>query len=140
MAEIKYESKIGQVNASTSSVYAVLTNLENLQRFKEVIPQDKIKELEINKDSIRFKVEGLGLKITIKIVEKEENKLIKYGAENIPIPLNAWIQLKEVDAHDTRMRITIKTDVPMMLRMMLNAKMQTSLDQAIDMLCSIKYE
>jgi uncharacterized membrane protein len=140
MAEIKYESKIGQVNASASSVYAVLTNLENLQRFKEVIPQDKIKELEINKDSIRFKVEGLGLKITIKIVEKEENKLIKYGAENIPIPLNAWIQLKEVDAHDTRMRITIKTDVPMMLRMMLNAKMQTSLDQAIDMLCSIKYE
>jgi uncharacterized membrane protein len=140
MAEIKYESKIGQVNASASSVYAVLTNLENLQRFKEVIPQDKIKELEINKDSIRFKVEGLGPKITIKIVEKEENKLIKYGAENIPIPLNAWIQLKEVDAHDTRMRITIKTDVPMMLRMMLNAKMQTSLDQAIDMLCSIKYE
>lgn len=140
MAEIKYESKIGKVNASAGSVYAVLTNLENLQRFADVIPQDKIKELEISRESIRFKVEGLGPKITIKIVEKEENKLIKYGAENIPIPLNAWIQLKEVDAHDTRMRITIKTDVPMMLRMMLNAKMQTSLDQAIDMLCSIKYE
>ena len=73
MAEIKYESKIGQVNASANSVYAVLTNLENLQRFADVIPQDKIKELEISRESIRFKVEGLGPKITIKIVEKEEN-------------------------------------------------------------------
>ena len=63
MAEIKYESKIGKVNASAGSVYAVLTNLENLQRFADVIPQDKIKELEISRESIRFKVEGLGQKI-----------------------------------------------------------------------------
>jgi hypothetical protein len=31
MAEIKYESKIGQINANATNVYAVLTNLENLQ-------------------------------------------------------------------------------------------------------------
>ena len=140
MAEIKYESKIGQVNASASSVYAVLTNLENLQRFADVIPQDKIKELEISRESIRFKVEGLGPKITIGIVDQEENKMIKYGAENIPIPLDAWIQLKEVDTHETCMRITIKTDLPVMFRMMLDKKMQIGLDQAIDMLCQIQYE
>ena len=140
MAEIKYESKIGKVNASAGSVYAVLTNLENLQRFADVIPQDKIKELEINRESIRFKVEGLGPKITIGIVDQEENKMIKYGAENIPIPLDAWIQLKEVDTHETYMRITIKTDLPVMFRMMLDKKMQIGLDQAIDMLCQIQYE
>ena len=57
MAEIKYESKIGQVHANAADVFAVLTNLENLERFKDVIPQDKIKELEITRDSVRFKVE-----------------------------------------------------------------------------------
>ena len=40
MAEIKYESKIGQVNANAADIFAVLTNLENLQRFADVIPQD----------------------------------------------------------------------------------------------------
>jgi hypothetical protein len=66
--------------------------------------------------------------------------MIKYGAENIPIPLDAWIQLKEVDTHETCMRITIKTDLPVMFRMMLDKKMQIGLDQAIDMLCQIQYE
>ena len=139
MAEIKYESKIGQVNANAADVFAVLTNLENLQRFADFIPQDKVKELEITCDSIRFKVEGLGPKVTIGIVDQEENKMIKYGAQNIPIPLNAWIQLKQVDELDTRMRITIKTDMPAMFRMMIDKKMQTGLDQAVDMLCNIKY-
>ena len=139
MAEIKYESKIGQVNANAADVFAVLTNLENLQRFADLIPQDKVKELEITRDSIRFKVEGLGPKVTIGIVDQEENKMIKYGAQNIPIPLNAWIQLKQVDELDTRMRITIKTDMPAMFRMMIDKKMQTGLDQAVDMLCNIKY-
>ena len=116
-----------------------MTNLENLQRFADFIPQDKVKELEISRDTIRFKVEGLGPKVTIGIVDQEENKMIKYGAQNIPIPLNAWIQLKQVDELDTRMRITIKTDMPAMFRMMIDKKMQAGLDQAVDMLCNIKY-
>ena len=41
MAEIKYESKIGQINANASNVFAVLSNLENLQQFVNLIPQDK---------------------------------------------------------------------------------------------------
>ena len=139
MAEIKYESKIGQINANAADVFAVLTNLENLERFKDFIPQDKIKELEITRDAIRFKVEGLGPKVTIGIVDQEENKTIKYGAQNIPIPLNAWIQLKQINELDTRIRITVKTDMPTMFRMMFDKKMQTGLDQAVDMLCNIKY-
>ena len=43
MAEIKYESKIGQVNANAADVFAVLTNLENLQRVADCMPQDKVK-------------------------------------------------------------------------------------------------
>ena len=79
MAEVKYESKIGQVRANAADVFAVLTNLENLQRFADFIPQDKVKDLEINRDFVRFKVEGLGPKISIGIVDQEENKMIKYG-------------------------------------------------------------
>ena len=127
------------MHANAADVYAVLTNLENLQRFADVIPQDKIKDIEISRESIRFKVEGLGPKITISIVDREENKMIKYGAENLPIPINAWIQLKQMEENDTRMRITVKTDMPAMFRMMFDKKMQTGLDQAVDMLCQIKY-
>ena len=134
MAEIKYESKIGQIAANDAAVFNVLSNLENINRFRDFIPQDKIQELEVAADRIRFKVDGLGQKIAIVIVEKEEYKLIKFGAENLPIPMNVWIQLKQVAELDTRIRITIKTDMPMMFKMMFDKKMQQGLDQAIDML------
>lgn len=139
MAEIKYESKIGQINANATNVYAVLTNLENLQKFKDHIPQDKVKEIEVTRDSIRFKIEGIGPKIAIGIVDHEENKMIKYGAENIPIPINAWIQLKQMEENDTRIRITIKADMPAMFKLMLDKKLQIGLDQAVDMLCHLQY-
>ena len=139
MAEIKYESKIGQIAANDAAVFNVLSNLENINRFRDVIPQDKIKDMEVSSDRIRFKVDGLGQKIAIAIVEKEEHKLIKFGAESLPIPLNMWIQLKQVAEMDTRIRITIKTDMPAMFKMMFDKKMQQGLDQAIDMLCQVPY-
>lgn len=139
MADIKYESKIGQIVANDAAVYAVLSNLENINRFRDAIPQDKIQELEISSDRIRFKVEGLGQKIAIVILDKEEYKTIKFGAENLPIPLNVWIQLKQIAEMDTRIRITVKTDMPAMFKMMFDKKIQQGLDQAIDMLCQIPY-
>lgn len=139
MADIKYESKIGQIVANDAAVFAILSNLENINRFRDAIPQEKIQELEISSDRIRFKVEGLGQKIAIVILEKEEYKTIKFGAENLPIPFNVWIQLKQVAEMDTRIRITVKTDMPAMFKMMFDKKIQQGLDQAIDMLCQIPY-
>ena len=139
MADIKYESKIGQIAASQEKVFSVLSNLENIRHFLDVIPQDKVKDIEISSDRIRFKVEALAQKITIAILEKEEYKTIKFGAENMPIPFNVWIQLKQVADMDTRIRITIKTDMPAMFKMMFDKKMQQGLDQAIDMLCQVPY-
>lgn len=139
MAEIKYESKIGQIPANDYKVFAVLSNLENINHFRDLIPQDKIKELEISKDRIRMKVDGLGQKIAIAIVDKEEYKTIKFGAEDLPIPFNVWIQLKQVADLDTRIRITVKTDMPAMFKMMFDKKMQVGLDQAIDLLCRLPY-
>lgn len=139
MAEIKYESKIGQIAANDATVFAVLSNLENINRFRNAIPQDKIKEMEISADCIRVKVEGLAQKIVVAIVDKEEYKTIKFGVENLPIPFNMWIQLKQMAEQDTRIRITIKTDMPMMFKMMFDKKLQLGLDQAIDMLCQIPY-
>ena len=139
MAEIKYESKIGQILANDHKVFAVLSNLENINHFRDLIPQDKVKELEISKDRIRMKIDGLGQKIAIAIVDKEEFKTIKFGAEELPIHFNVWIQLKQVAELDTRIRITIKTDMPAMFKMMFDKKMQIGLDQAIDMLCQLPY-
>lgn len=139
MSEVKYESKIHSAAASAEHIYKVLSNLNNLNRVKDLIPKDKVQELEISEDCVRMKVDGLGQKIAISIVDKIENDTIKFGAENIPMEMNFWIQLKEVTPNDTRIKLTLKADLPMMFKMMLDKKLQNGIDQAAEMLAKFPY-
>ncbi len=139
MSESKYESKITSAACSAAQVYRVLSNMENLNRVKDMIPKDKIQEMEIEPDRVRLKVDGLAQKITIAIVDRIENDTIKFGAEGIPMQANFWIQMKEVSPVDTRLKLTIKADIPFMFKMMLEKKLQTGLDQAAEMLAQFPY-
>ena len=122
-----------------AQVYAVLGNLKNLERVRHLIPQDKVQELEIDTDFIRMKVDGLGQKITFRIVERTENECLKFGVENLPLDANFWIQLKEVSPNDTRLKLTLKANIPMMFKFMLDKKLQTGLDEAAEMLTKFPY-
>jgi carbon monoxide dehydrogenase subunit G len=140
MAESKYESKITSAPCSAAQIYRVLSNLQNLERVKDLIPKDKIQEIEIEPDRVRMKVDGLAQKITIAIVDRIENDTVKFGAEGIPMDANFWIQMKEVSPTDTRLKLTIKADIPFMFKFMIEKKLQTGLDQAADMLAKFPYQ
>ena len=139
MSECKYESAVTKVAASAAQIYSVFSNLRNLERVKDMIPQDKVQEMEIEAESVRMKVDGLGQKITILIVDKTENEVIKYGAEGIPMEMNFWIQMKEVAPMDTRIKLTLKADIPMMFKMMLDKKIQQGIDQAAAMIAQLPF-
>lgn len=139
MSECKYESAVTKVVASAAQIYKVFSNLKNLERVKDLIPKDKVQELEIEDESVRMKVDGLGQKITILIVDKTENEVIKYGAEGIPMEMNFWIQMKELAPMDTRIKLTLKADIPMMFKMMLDKKIQQGIDQAAAMIAQFPF-
>jgi carbon monoxide dehydrogenase subunit G len=139
MSDTKYESKIVSSTSSAAQIYNVLSNLKNIERVKDLIPKDKIQEMEISEDQIRIKVDGLGQKLTIAIIERVENDMVKFGLEGIPMQANLWIQLKEIADSDTRIKLTIKADIPMMFKIMIGNKLQQGLDQAADMLAQFPY-
>lgn len=140
MSESKYESKITSIPAPVEAVYKGLSNFKNLERVRDLIPQDKVQELEIEDDYIRMKVDGLGQKIVIRIVDRIENDTIKFGFENLPLSLNFWIQLKEVAPEDTRMKLTLKADIPMMFKMMFEKKIQQGIDDAATMIAKMPFK
>ena len=139
MSECKYESAVTKVAASAAQIFSVFSNLKNLERVKDLIPKDKVQEMEIEAESVRMKVDGLGQKITILIVDKTENEVIKYGAEGIPMEMNFWIQMKEIAPMDTRIKLTLKAEIPMMFKMMLDKKIQQGIDQAAAMIAQFPY-
>ena len=135
-----YESHIAKVNANAASIYSVLSNMSNIEKVRELIPQDKIQEMESDPDFIRLKVDGLGQKIVIRIVDRIENDTVKYGVENLPIDGNIWIQIKQLAPMDSRIKLTLKAELPMMIAMMAGKKIQQGIDQAADMLAMIPFE
>ena len=139
MSECKYESAVTKVAASAAQIYALFSHLRNLERVRDMIPQDKVQELEIDDDYVRMKVDGLGQKITVLVVDKTENEVIKYGIEGIPMQMNFWIQMKEVAPMDTRIRLTLKADIPMMFKLMLDKKIQQGIDQAATMIAQFPF-
>ena len=139
MSESKYESKITSAPCSAKQIYSVLSNMKNIERVKDLIPKDKIQEMEVEPDRVRMKVDGLAQKLTIAIVDRIENDTIKFGAEGIPMNANFWIQMKELNPTDTRLKLTVKADIPMMFKFMIEKKLQQGLDQAAEMLAQFPY-
>jgi len=140
MSETKYESTVASSTAPASAIYRVVSNLSNIDRVKDLIPQDKISDIEADPDYVRFKVDGLGQKICIRVVDRVENDVVKFALENLPMSGNFWIQMKEVAPRDTRLKLTIKADIPIMFKMMLEKKIQEGLNQGVEMLAKMPFE
>ena len=47
--------------------------------------------------------------------------------------------MKEVNPTDTRLKLTVKADIPFMFKFMVEKKLQQGLDQAADMLAQFPY-
>lgn len=140
MAEKKYKSKITSSRSPLHSIYAGLGNLHNLEQVKDLIPQDKVTDIEITPEQIRFKVDGLAQKVTISIVDCKEDNMLKYSIDAAIVKADFWIQMKEVAVGDVRLKLTLGCDIPLMFRMMVENKLKDGLDQAAEMLAQMPFE
>ncbi len=132
-----YESKQKQILKPRKEVFATLCNLKHLEAYKDKLPTDgKVKNIEFEEEAISFEVDMIG-QVVFKIIEKEEPKTIKFGVEQLPIPINMWIQLVEAEEADTRMKLTIKADIPMMLKPMIGNKLGDGIEKMAEMITTV---
>lgn len=104
----------------------IFRHLSNFQNFTPVV-QDKVDSWEASEDTCSFKMKGIA--VDFKMLEREEFKTIKIGGgDMVPLEFYLWIQLNEVAPYDTRMRITIKAELNMMMKMMLGKKLEEGVD------------
>lgn len=134
----EFVSEIKQIPQNDERIYARLSDLSNLERIKDRIPQDKIKDFEFDSDSCSFSVSPVG-KITFQIVDREPCKTIKFQTTNSPVPLFLWIQLKQVQEMDTRMRLTVRAELNSFLKPMVSKPLQDALDKISTVLASLPY-
>lgn len=130
-----YESRQKQILKPQETIYGLLSDLTHLENFRAHIPADKVKDLEFTADTVSASIDPIG-RVTFRIVEREPYKTVKFGADNLPIQFNLWIQLVGVSDSDTRMKITVKADIPLMLKPMIGNKLEQGVEQMAEMLAS----
>lgn len=135
----KYESGVKQIPYSQQSVYDKLSNLENIEQVRERIPTDKISGLTFDRDTVSVDVPPVG-KVTLRIIEREEPKCVKFEAANSPVPFNLWVQMLPTTDVTSKMRVTVKADIPVFLKPMIGNKLQDGVDKIADVLAMIPYE
>lgn len=135
----KFESSIKQVAASQQTVYNTISDLNNLERLRERIPQDNISDFSFNSDSLTVSAPMVG-QISLQIVDRDEPKCVKYGSTQSPVPFNVWIQVLPVDESSSKLKVTLDADIPFMLKAMVSGPLQQGVDKIAEVLTMIPYE
>ena len=90
-------------------------------------------------DSIAVRVNPVGM-VKFKIIEREEPKTIKFEAEGSPVPVNFWIQILPVEENTSKIKLTIKADIPFFLKGMVQKPLEQGIEKIADILQMINYE
>ena len=133
-----FESTVRQINYAQQSVYQLLSDLSNIDKVKDRIPEDKVKDLTFDTDSIGINTPMGAVKLNI--VECDEPKCIKFETTESPLPFNFWIQILPVTVQSSKMKLTIKADLNPFIKGMVSKPLQEGVEKIADALQSIKYE
>ena len=134
----KFESKIKQVPYSQKSVFDMLSDLNNIERVSDRIPEDKIKDLKFDSDSVSIS-SPMG-PVTLRVVEREEPKCIKFETEKSPVPMNLWIQMLPTSETESKLKVTISADLPFFMAAMAKKPLEEGVEKIAEALAMIPYE
>lgn len=140
---VQFESNVKHVPYSQERVYNKLSDLNNLEGVRERLDMvkdkldGKLEDMSFDRDSITLKVQGISL--TLRIIEREPLKCIKFEGDKSPIPLNLWIQILPVTQEEAKMKVTIRAEVNMFMKAMVSKPLQGGVEKLADMLAMLPY-
>ena len=122
--DFEYVSKITKNSCQDQQLFNFVSDFRNLASMLPAEVKDKV---SVTSETITIQAMQ-AMSITLSILEKEPYKLLKIGTEGNEM-FRIWIQLKQIAPYDTRIRVTLRANVPLIARPMLKkAKLQDFVD------------
>lgn len=156
----KYESNIKQIHFPQSAVFAKLSDLNNLAVIRErvndpafieqlkasgQVPEDKLEkigelanQMEFTADTVTIANSPIG-NVTLRIIERDEPKCVKFEVEGAPIAANLWIQLLPTSTYESKMKCTVGADLNFFMKQMAKKPLQEGVEKLAEMLAMIPY-
>ncbi len=158
----KYESSVKHIVHPVESVYGKLSDLTHLETIKQnadnpdfleriqqqagdkVKPEqlsqlvERLKQMEFTADTVSVDAGPVG-RLTLRIVEREDPKLVKFALEGAPMQANLWLQMLPEGESHCAMKATLGADLNFFLKQMVGSKLKDGIDRLADVLAMLPY-
>ena len=90
--------------------------------------ESPVKSIAASQEEAFARLSDLSSLSGLRIIEREPCKTIKFESDKSPLSFNMWIQLVGVNDEDTRMKMTLKADIPFFMKAMIGDNIKKGLD------------
>ena len=121
--ESKFESSVKQVPYPQQAVYNNISDLTNLEKVRDRVPEDKVQGFSFDQDTVCINVAPVG-ELKLRICDREEPKCVKFETVQSPVPFNVWVQILPVDENSSKMKVTVKAELNPFIKSMVEKPLQ----------------
>lgn len=132
------ESKVQQIPYSQESVFNTLSDFNNLKLFADRIPQDQLKDLKFDSDSLSCSVPMAG-QVTLRIIERQPCKCIKLVTDKSPVSMTMWIQIVPTGTDSCKMKLTLDVGMNGIMAKMIEKPLREGIEKIAFAFASIPY-
>ena len=137
-SESKFESSVKQIPYPQQAVYNNISDLRNLEKVRDRVPADKVKDFSFDQDTLSINVAPVG-ELTLRICDREEPKCVKFETVQSPVPFNVWVQVLPVDENSSKMKVTVKAELNPFIKSMVEKPLQEGVEKIADALALVPY-
>ena len=120
------------------AVYDNISDLRNLEKVRDRVPEDKVSDFSYDEDTVTLNVPPVG-DLKLRIVEREEPKCVKFETVQSPVPFNVWVQVLPVDDNNAKMKVTVKAELNPFIKSMVEKPLQEGVEKIADALAQVHY-
>jgi len=134
MKPLEIISKTGKIPNSDETVFNFFADLRNISK---LVPPD-VEDWHATEDTCSFTAKGQ--RMSLKIVDREPFKTIKIqGDDGSPYKFTLWLQIKNLTAYETAVRIVVRAELNMVMRAAVKKPLQQGVDQIVDYMKMLPY-
>ena len=137
-SESKFESSVKLVPYPQQAVYDNISDLNNLEKVRDRVPEDKVSDFSFDQDTVSLNVAPVG-ELKLRICDREEPKCVKFETVLSPVPFNVWVQVLPVDENNAKLKVTVKAELNPFIKSMVEKPLQDGVEKIADALAHIHY-
>jgi len=139
----RIESSVKLIPYSQESVFAKVSDLNNLRVLADNIPaeqqeQFKIEDLQCTADTVSCTVQPVG-KIQVGIVSREPFKCVKMETLQSPIKMTLWIQIVSTGSTSCKIKLTADADLNIFIAKMAEKPLTQAVEKLAEILSVLPY-